>query len=509
MVALLALLACTDRVESPAADTGDSGAESAPLDADGDGYTTVDDCDDTDPAVFPGAAERCDTRDWNCDGDPYDSGVCGEPIDLEEVAVGTWDGQSIENRVWGADFLGDLDGDGREELGLAGVHEFYVVAGGSALSVGRNARDDAFAWWHGRDGDYGRVFGVPAGDVNGDGASDLWYYSGEDGPVGLFLGPSSRWGRDQVVDVAADAYWRVGSHGVAVAEFDADGFSDAAFYYQWSWSSGERGGAVHVVLGAPDAGATQGYFEADISMDCAIPYGIAAGDVTGDGLGDLLVARASQQQVVLLDGQDLPGADGGNCDVVGGTFVVPRVAVGDASGWGVTVAVIGDWTGDGIDDWMGEDHRRSVDHYDEGALYVVPGGRDAASLGTVDVETVAEASLLGGADWTTLGGTWLRAVADVNGDGAFEVTTTMDTPDEHVGIILPSAHYAGLGVPLPRQVLRLRDPSGSPSGISSLGDYDGDGFLDILVVGDPARDFLGRAWLVSGAGIPWDDPSAW
>src|SRR4051812_1683219 len=42
----------------------------APVDADGDGYTTEDDCDDGNAEVNPGATERCDIADVDedCDG---------------------------------------------------------------------------------------------------------------------------------------------------------------------------------------------------------------------------------------------------------------------------------------------------------------------------------------------------------------------------------------------------------------------------------------------------------
>ncbi len=44
----------------------------ASLDADGDGSPADEDCDDTNPAVFPGAPETCDGVDQDCDGEADD-----------------------------------------------------------------------------------------------------------------------------------------------------------------------------------------------------------------------------------------------------------------------------------------------------------------------------------------------------------------------------------------------------------------------------------------------------
>ncbi len=56
-------------------------APGGPVDDDGDGVSPPADCDDTDPAIFPGASEVCDGRDNDCDGlgdegDPGAGGLC-------------------------------------------------------------------------------------------------------------------------------------------------------------------------------------------------------------------------------------------------------------------------------------------------------------------------------------------------------------------------------------------------------------------------------------------------
>ena len=50
------------------ADTGSPDSASAPVDADGDGFTNDLDCDDADPAISPTAAEVCNGVDDNCNG---------------------------------------------------------------------------------------------------------------------------------------------------------------------------------------------------------------------------------------------------------------------------------------------------------------------------------------------------------------------------------------------------------------------------------------------------------
>ena len=64
LASFLFFIAC--RTEKPISEPSDDGA--VVLDEDGDGYTTQEDCDDSDSSVHPGAVEVCDSLDNNCDG---------------------------------------------------------------------------------------------------------------------------------------------------------------------------------------------------------------------------------------------------------------------------------------------------------------------------------------------------------------------------------------------------------------------------------------------------------
>ncbi len=72
---ILLALGCSDADKETTTPSGTTSTDDQPVDADGDSWTSDEDCDDSDASVSPGAVEVCDGIDNNCDGvvDPPDA----------------------------------------------------------------------------------------------------------------------------------------------------------------------------------------------------------------------------------------------------------------------------------------------------------------------------------------------------------------------------------------------------------------------------------------------------
>ncbi len=68
---------------------------STDFDMDGDGIPASEDCNDSDPTIYPGAMEICDDIDQNCDGSPND----GLSF-ITQYADNDGDGYGVQNNVW-------------------------------------------------------------------------------------------------------------------------------------------------------------------------------------------------------------------------------------------------------------------------------------------------------------------------------------------------------------------------------------------------------------------------
>ncbi len=524
-------------------------------DADGDGYGNADstyiacdapegyladatDCDDADAAVNPGATEVCgDVSDNDCEGGAK---ACGPTSGALSGADAKYTGKDwLEMAGYSVSTAGDVDGDGFGDL-LVGSHynddggdyagAAYLVLGSATpgdLSLGSaDAQYTGVAEYDGA----GRVVAT-AGDVDGDGFGDILIGAlGNDdggdcaGAAYLVLGGPVP---GDLSLSAADAQYTgeaaedvAGSGASAAGDVDGDGFGDMLIGAKYNDDSGENAGAAYLLLGSSTPGsrflgAASAQYTGEATEDAAGASVSSAGDIDGDGLGDILIAAPynddggdSAGAVYLLLGSATPV----DLALGGADAKYTGEAAGDVAGSSVSTA--GDVDGDGLGDML-----IGASHNDDGgdlagAAYLVLGGATpgSLSLGTADAQYTGEAS-------RDLAGNSVSTAGDVDGDGFGDIligayyndddgTDAMATYVVYAGTDEGAAHLVlGAGT---RGSISLGDADATYSGetssdqagfsVSTAGDMNADGFGDLLI-GAPSDDPTGAAYLVLGSGF--------
>lgn len=303
------------------------------------------------------------------------------------------------------------------------------------------------------------------GDIDGDGFPELAVASGDEllvyrgGPTGLATTPL------QSIPLAREFG--------GIGDFDGDGHAD-------------------LVVADPAGNRALVYFGGDAGVDLTRPLALVdpdasaasrfaaavagAGDVDGDGLGDVIVgapgAAAGAGRAYLFRGGELDGTSAV-------TFAPPDEA--GAGAFGTNVASAGDVDGDGLADVViGAPDALNGGGLRPGRAYVIPGA--GSNSGATAITLPPSLSAI------SHFGVGVASAGDLDGDDFDEVAVTGNISTIDAGLIGAVTLFRGApgGTETTAwQVLTDGNPgSGFGKGLASPGDIDGDR-RDGLVIGAP------------------------
>lgn len=412
-------------------------------DHDGDGATAAEDCDDSDPAVAPGALdEPGDGVDSNCDG------VDGTALSLDAFVAYVEDVPAVTRRVGWTLAVADLDGDGLAEVAVgSSEQQVFTDAGGSkgALAVLSGPGLGLLGRWDGDDFDTnelgrglssGRLGGRPAfvamavkrqvsvslsegefdlqdvvldrscpmvlGDVTGDSIDDALHYCA-DPTVGVMVGPvrGDDVHRNDYVLPTFDA-----PSTFAIADATGDGVADAVVAEENLDEEYGLEGRVQVFAGPVAHSEPPPWLDVHGEPGERLGSSLGVADLDADGVPEVLIGAYGfpgglrQGRVVGLE----PGAslDAPTFEVVGEPGVARDLG---------RSMVVGDFDGDGVPDLaVGAPGTRYADLWQPGVVHVFFG----PVAGTL---TVNDADLhIAGAHGGDAAGLALAA-GDVTGNG--------------------------------------------------------------------------------------------
>ncbi|MBL0127502.1 MAG: FG-GAP repeat protein [Flavobacteriales bacterium] len=392
---------------------------------------------------------------------------------------------------------GDLNGDGYSDVVVAApygamgesgegiVYVFYGSPTGIAGAADVILQADQVS----------AVFGYSvgtAGDVNGDGYSDLlvgassWESdasTNEEGGVFVYHGSATGISTTPAIILQPNTALVYMGYSVACAgDINNDGYSDIITGAPYAAFPSSLEGAAYVFLGGP-GGLTNVYHKRLERNQGAAQFGQAIaglGDVNGDGYSDIGVTAFRYDQAGVDDGI-VCIYHGSAVGIAGGANPNPNTiitATGYTSNIGWSIGPAGDVNGDGYSDVVVGDTRATVAGLtNAGGMFVYHGSAAGVIAAPATVYHYPVASTLFGRSVFTAG--------DVNSDGYADIIVGATTFTN--GQVSEGAAFVFLGsstgIVIPQFLRYESNVTGNLMGecVSTAGDVNGDGFSDMLV----------------------------
>ena len=409
---------------------------------------------------------------------------------------------------------GDVNGDGYADIivGMIGYTNgqddegsaFAWYGSGSGIHMGLDG-DLTNEYWHTEEiNETGAQLGISvstAGDVNGDGYADVVVganaYNGgaaDQGLVDIYLGDGtgiSDTRQRRLLGGSVDAWFgfSVGTAG----DVNGDGLGDIIVGAPLYENGQSEEGRALVYLGTWDGIGNTDYWKVEGNGAYA-HYGssvFTAGDVNGDGYSDVIVGAPGRH-----DHADVGFADvfHGSPDTLEETATWTKASNQEGALFGFSVSSAGDVNGDGYGDVIVGSPYWDGGQAFEGQAWVYLGWYNGLQTSPdwyeqLDAENIQFGFSVSGA-------------GDVNGDGYDDVIVGApfyDSPQVEEGAAFV---YLGsdIGLSNTSDWSKASDNTGAQFGysVSSAGDVNGDGYADIIV-GAPFLDDEGSAWVYLGS----------
>ena len=375
-----------------------------------------------------------------------------------------------------------------------------------AASFGLSA-SDSWGWYPLKLGARAGATMARAGDIDGDGYDDLlvgaphygdWYY--DEGGAFVFYGSASGFGATEDWWIFGGAEEVLAGYAVAGAgDVNGDGYSDVLVGLPMLDGAGADSGEVRLYLGSTTGLAASPDWAWQGSPGGEAGRAVAGvGDVDADGFADILIGEPSAQDTLPEEGA---------VHLFFGSLTGPSATpdwshyggfAGGKLGWGVGWA--GDIDGDGYSDLVAAAPWYDAGQTDEGAAFFWSGSASGPGA-NVDWSSVD-------GDTTGLFGSGIAGAGDVDGDGYGDLMVGEPQTDA-ARVSKVWLYPGGASGPQPSYLSPLECSYGTSSdcgaAIGPAGDLDRDGFADVLV-GDSLYDSAkGYTYVFLGgeAGPPW------
>ena len=422
---------------------------------------------------------------------------------------------------WSVATAGDVNGDGYSDVvvGAIDYENGQSDEGRAFVYLGSASGLAASAAWTAESDQAGASFGYAvstAGDVNGDGYSDvivgdIWYDSAQQdvGRAVIYLGSGLGLEASPVWEAVSDqSRAEFGSAVATAGDVNGDGFADVivgARYYD----NGETDeGRALVYLGSAAGLSTSAGWTAESNQADAYfgPSLSTAGDVNGDGYADVIVGASLYD-----NGQTDEGRAYVFHGSASGLSMSPAwTAENDQAGarFGVSVATAGDVNGDGYSDVIVGALHYDNSQTDEGSAYLYLGSASGLSMSPAWTAEGDQAGANFGVSVSTAG--------DVNGDGYADVIVGAQSYDNSQTDEGSAYLYLGSasGLSMSPAWTAEGDQAGANSGVSvsTAGDVNGDGYADVIVgayLYDNGQTDEGRAVVYPGSASGLSSTAVW